>query len=69
MATSFEVRSGRQRVALLTASSAHEALAEYLRALGCRDDEVRRLGVDVAAWRGAMYKAVPATGGGPARQR
>lgn len=69
MATSFEVRSGRQRVALLTASSAHEALTEYLRGLGCRHDEVRRIGVDVAAWRGATYKAVPATDGAPSRQR
>jgi hypothetical protein len=69
MATSFEVRSGRQRVAVLNASTAHEALGEYLRGLGCRDDEVRRMGADAAAWRGATYKAVPATGAAPSRQR
>ena len=56
---SFEVRSGGRRVALLDASTAHEALHDYLRALGCVDAEVVRLGADAAAWRGAVYRAVP----------
>jgi hypothetical protein len=57
----FEVRSGRHAVALRTASSAHEALADYLRGQGCRDAEIVRMGKDAAAWRGAIYKAVPAS--------
>jgi hypothetical protein len=56
--TSYEVRSGRRFVALQTANTAHEALLDYLRALGCRDDEIVRTGDDAAAWRGAMYRAV-----------
>lgn len=69
MATSFEVRSGRHQVALRTASTAQEALTDYLRGLGCRDNEVVRLGANAAAWRGATYSAVPATGKAPSRQR
>jgi hypothetical protein len=57
--TYFEVRSGGRRVALQDASTAHEALHDYLRALGCVDAEVVRLGADAAAWRGAVYRAVP----------
>lgn len=61
---SYEVRSGRRAVALRTASTAHEALSDYLRGLGCRDNEVVRLGSNAAAWRGAVYsvKVVPAPG-------
>jgi hypothetical protein len=56
---SYEVRSGGRVVALRTASTAHEALIDYLRGLGCRGDEVVRLGSGAAAWRGAVYNAVP----------
>lgn len=59
---SYEVRSGGRRVALQVATSAQEALHDYLRALGCRDAELVRLGADAAAWRGAIYKVVPAAG-------
>jgi hypothetical protein len=58
----FEVRSGGRRVALRIASTAQEALSDYLRGLGCRDDEVVRLGSDAAAWRGAVFSVVPADG-------
>ncbi len=57
---SYEVRSGRRAVALRTASTAHEALSDYLRGLGCRDKEIVRLGSNAAAWRGAVYSVVPA---------
>jgi hypothetical protein len=59
--SSYQVRSGRRAVALLTASTAQEALIDYLRGLGCRDDEIMRMGDATAAWRGAVYSAVPAT--------
>jgi hypothetical protein len=64
MMTSYEVRCGRRAVARRTASTAHEALGDYLRGLGCRNDEIVRLGDGAAAWRGAVYSAVPATGNG-----
>jgi hypothetical protein len=59
---SYEVRSGRRAVALRTASSEQEALSDYLRGLGCREDEIVRMGFGVASWRGAVYRVVPAPG-------
>jgi hypothetical protein len=64
MMTSYEVRCGRRAVAIRTASTANEALGDYLRGLGCRIDEINRLGTDTAAWRGAVYRAVPVVGDG-----
>jgi hypothetical protein len=60
--STYEVHEGKRPVALRTASSAHEVLHDYLRALGCVDAEVVRLGPDAAAWRGAVYRVVPAPG-------
>lgn len=57
----YEIRAGRGAVALRTASTAHEAIRDYLRGIGCRDDEIVRMSDDAAAWRGALYTAVPAT--------
>ena len=54
--TSYVVLSGRHAVALQNASSAQEALIDYLKALGCRDDEIVRMGTDSASWRGAVYR-------------
>jgi hypothetical protein len=62
MSTSYEVRTGRRAVAVRSASTAQEALTDYLRALGCRHDEIVKMGVDAAAWRGAVYSAVPVRG-------
>jgi hypothetical protein len=62
--TRYEVRTGRHAVAVVTASSAAEALGDYLRGLGCRHDEIVRMGTDVSSWRGAVYRAVPADGKG-----
>jgi hypothetical protein len=62
MSASYEVRSGRHAVAVKDASSAQEALIEYLRGLGCYDNEIVRMGDAKAAWRGAIYSAVPAVG-------
>jgi hypothetical protein len=64
MRTNYEVRSGRHAVGLKDASSAQEALMEYLRGLGCRDNEIVRMGDAKAAWRGAVYSAVPTASDG-----
>ena len=32
---------------------------DYVRSLGCREDEIARLGSDALSWRGAVYRAVP----------
>jgi len=61
MYTTFAVRSGRQTVALKEATTAQEAILDYLRGLGCRPDELVRMGADAVAWRGAVYRAAPAS--------
>ena len=60
MLSNFEVLEGGRRVALEAAATAHDALHEYLRAIGCRDADIVRLAPNAAAWRGAVYRAVPA---------
>ena len=62
--TRYEVRTGRHAVAVVTASTAGEALGEYLRGLGCKHDEIVRMGTDASSWRGAVYRAVPLGGSG-----
>ena len=49
--------SGRRQVAVMTAWSAGEALIEYLRNRGFRDDEITRMRVDAVSWRGAIFTA------------
>ena len=41
------------------ASTAQEALVLFLRARGCRDEEISRRSTDSVSWRGALYRAVP----------
>jgi hypothetical protein len=60
MRTSFEVRSGRRPVTLLEATTAQEAVLDYVRSLGCRDNEIRRVGADTVSWRGVFFSAGPA---------
>ena len=48
--------------------TARHAVTDYLRSLGCRDDEIEPMGSDGVAWRGAVYMAVEtdeASDGGP----
>jgi len=56
-ATRYEVRSGGRVISLQEASTAQEAVLQYVRSLGCRQDEIRRVGPDTVAWRGAVYSA------------
>lgn len=59
MQQQYEVHSGRRAVAVRDAPSAQIALLDHLRAMGCRDAEVMKLGKDSIAWRGAVFRAVP----------
>lgn len=56
---SFEVRSGKRLISFQNASTAYEALIEYLRSIGCRNDELTRVSTDAITWRGTVYRAVP----------
>jgi hypothetical protein len=58
-----DVRSGRRVVSCLDADTPRQALVEYLRGLGCRDDEIRCMGPSVVAWRGGVFTAEPAATG------
>jgi hypothetical protein len=55
----YEIRSGRRSLSERVASTAQHAVIDYLRSMGCRDDEIVRLGTDGVAWRGAIYRAIP----------
>ncbi len=43
-----------------------EAIREYLRGQGCRNEEIVRLRSDALAWRGAVFTATPAPSDPPA---
>ena len=58
MQQAYELHSGRRSIGVREAPTAQVALLEHVRSLGCRDDEVMRVGVDSIAWRGAVFKAV-----------
>jgi hypothetical protein len=60
-ATSYEVRSGGRVVSLQEASTAQEAVFQYVRSLGCRQDEIRRVAPDTVSWRGAVFSAALAS--------
>jgi hypothetical protein len=36
------------------------AITQYLRSLGCSDEDIEPMGSDVVGWRGAVYTAVEA---------
>jgi hypothetical protein len=55
----FEIRSGRRTMTTRYSSSALQATIDYLRAFGSSRDEIRVLGPDTVAWRGARFVAVP----------
>ena len=59
MSTSYEVRCGKRLISLQNAHSAREALLEYLRSVGCHEDEITGVSLDAVSWRGAVYRAVP----------
>jgi len=56
----YELRSGSRSIGTREASTPQQALLDYVRSLGCRDEEILRLGVDAVSWRGAVFRAVAA---------
>jgi hypothetical protein len=60
MRTGYEIRSGKRTVALKYAATPREALIEYLRGIGCRDDEITTMGMRAISWRGAVFTAIAA---------
>jgi hypothetical protein len=65
---SYEIMQGRKCVGVRLAPSSLMALVDYLRAAGCGDADVIRLGTNAVSWRGAVYRAslVPDEGAGSA---
>ena len=57
--TQFHVIAGRRVVATRSGPSAREVALDYLRAMGCKRDEIVYYGTDGVSWRGAVYRAEP----------
>jgi hypothetical protein len=55
----FHVISGRRIVATRSGPSAREVALDYLRAMGCKRDEIAAQGANSFSWRGAVYRAEP----------
>jgi hypothetical protein len=58
MSKKYEIRSGRRIVSTQYSVSPLQAVVDYVRSYGVKDDEIRRLGVDSVSWRGARFNAV-----------
>jgi hypothetical protein len=58
----FELVTGRRTIGIRSAPSAQVALLDHVRSMGCRDAEITRLSPESVAWRGAVFRAVPAPG-------
>lgn len=54
----YEIRSGRRLVSTQFSVSPLQAVVDYVRSYGVKDDEITRLGVDCVSWRGAQFRAV-----------
>jgi hypothetical protein len=54
----YEIYSGRRVVSTQYSVSPLQAVVDYVRSYGVKDDEIRRLGVDLVSWRGAHFRAV-----------
>ena len=55
----YHVISGRRVVATRGGPSAREVALDYLRAMGCKRDEIVYYGADGVSWRRAVYRAEP----------
>ena len=55
---SYEIYSGRRVVSTQRSVSPLQAVVDYVRSYGVKEDEITRLGVDSVSWRGARFSAV-----------
>jgi hypothetical protein len=53
----YEIHSGRRVVSTQYSVSPLQAVVDYVRSYGVKDEEIVRLGVDCVAWRGARFSA------------
>ena len=60
MRHSYEIRMGRRTVCYRDANTPQEAVIDYVKSFGCRNDEIARVAYDRVAWRGAVFQAVAA---------
>jgi hypothetical protein len=58
MIRKYEIYSGRRVVSTQYSVSPSQAVLDYVRSYGVKDDEISRLGVDSVSWRGAHFRAV-----------
>lgn len=65
MTRKYEIHSGRRTVSTQYSISELQAVVDYVRSFGCKEDEIRRLGVDSVSWRGARFSAVLVPTDGP----
>jgi len=66
MSSTFELRSGKRAVGVRAAPTAQQALLDYVRGLGVRDDEIVRLGTGIDHGDGTA-DMVSEIGGTPGR--
>jgi len=60
----YEIYSGRRVVSTQYSVSPLQAVVDYVRSYGVKDDEIVRLVADCVSWRGARFRAelaAPAT--------
>jgi hypothetical protein len=58
MIRKYEIYSGRRVVSTQYSISPSQAVLDYVRSYGVKNDEISRLGVDSVSWRGAHFRAV-----------
>ena len=56
----YEIHCGTRLVSHVQSHTPRHAVTDYLRSLGCRDEELEPMGDHEVAWRGAVYTAVEA---------
>ena len=54
----YEIHCGARVVSNVKSYTPRHAVIDYLRSLGCSDDEMEPMGDDAVAWRGAVYIGV-----------
>jgi hypothetical protein len=63
----YEIHCGARIVSRVNSFTPRHAVTDYLRSLGCRDDDMEPMGSDAVAWRGALYTAIETTDSTPSK--